>query len=74
MLTSHSRSHGTPPKEPWEFSPGFLADYRRAAEMKYRLMPYIYAQSHSVHASFCLDASGRRIPSPRTTPTMRLDD
>src|SRR5262249_56410867 len=39
MLTSHSRSHGMPPKEPWEFSPQFLADYRAAAERKYRLMP-----------------------------------
>ena len=45
MLTSHSRCHGTPPKEPWEYSPAFLDDFRRADEMKYRLMPYIYAQA-----------------------------
>jgi alpha-D-xyloside xylohydrolase len=57
MLGSHSRSHGTPPKEPWELSPGFLADYRRAAEMKYRLMPYIYAQSK--------DSSERGLPMVR---------
>jgi alpha-D-xyloside xylohydrolase len=45
MLTSHSRCHGTPPKEPWEYSPAFMEDFRRADELKYRLMPYVYAQS-----------------------------
>jgi alpha-D-xyloside xylohydrolase len=45
MLTSHSRSHGVPPTEPWEFSEALLADYRRAVELKYRLMPYVYAQA-----------------------------
>ena len=45
MLTSHSRAHGAPPKEPWEYGPSFMDDFRRAAEMKYRLMPYVYAQA-----------------------------
>jgi alpha-D-xyloside xylohydrolase len=45
MLTSHSRAHGAPPKEPWEYSPAFVDAYRRAVELKYRLMPYIYAQA-----------------------------
>jgi alpha-D-xyloside xylohydrolase len=45
MLTSHSRSHGMPPREPWEFGEAFMKDFRAADEMKYRLMPYIYAQS-----------------------------
>jgi len=29
MLTSHSRCHGAPPKEPWEYSAAFLDDFRR---------------------------------------------
>ena len=33
-LTSHSRCHGAPPKEPWEYSVAFLDDFRRADEMK----------------------------------------
>jgi alpha-D-xyloside xylohydrolase len=66
MLTSHSRSHGTPPKEPWEFSPGFLADYRRAAEMKYRLLPYIYAQAK--------DSSERGLPMVRALFVEYPDD
>jgi alpha-D-xyloside xylohydrolase len=45
MLTSHSRCHGAPPKEPWEYSKEFMEDFRRADELKYRLMPYVYAQA-----------------------------
>lgn len=45
MLTSHSRTHGAPPKEPWEYNEAFNDAFRLADEMKYKLMPYIYAQS-----------------------------
>ncbi|MCF4100236.1 DUF4968 domain-containing protein [Gillisia sp. M10.2A] len=45
MLTSHVRSHGEPPTEPWEFSKDFLTGFRKADNMRYRLMPYIYAQA-----------------------------
>lgn len=45
MLTSHSRCHGAPPKEPWHYGGAFTEDFRRAVELKYRLMPYVYAQA-----------------------------
>lgn len=45
MLTSHVRSHGEPPTEPWEYNEGFLNDFRAADNMRYKLMPYIYAQA-----------------------------
>ena len=45
MLTSHSRCHGAPPKEPWAFSDSFLETFRETVELKYRLMPYVYAQA-----------------------------
>jgi alpha-D-xyloside xylohydrolase len=45
VLTSHTRCHGQAPKEPWEYGAGFQDTFRMAIEMKYRLMPYIYAQS-----------------------------
>ncbi len=45
MLTSHTRSHGAPPTEPWEYSKSFLKDFRKADNMRYQLMPYIYAQA-----------------------------
>jgi len=57
MLTSHSRCHGQPPKEPWEYSAAFMDDFRRADELKYRLMPYIIEQAK--------DASARGLPMVR---------
>jgi len=45
MLTSHTRTHGAPPKEPWEYNESFNDAFRLADEMKYKLMPYIYAQA-----------------------------
>jgi alpha-D-xyloside xylohydrolase len=44
-LTSHSRCHGRPPREPWEYGERFTDDFRRIVEFRYRLMPYIYAQA-----------------------------
>lgn len=44
MLTSHVRSHGNPPTEPWEYSDEFLEGFRKADNMRYKLMPYIYSQ------------------------------
>ena len=45
MLTSHSRCHGFPPKEPWHYGEDFTDAFRRAVELKYRLMPYVIAQA-----------------------------
>ena len=45
MLSSHSRCHGTPPKEPWEYGTSFNDYFRSVVELKYTLMPYIYAQA-----------------------------
>ncbi len=45
MLSSHTRSHGTPPTEPWEYGEDFMNAFRQADDMRYRLMPYIYAQA-----------------------------
>ena len=45
MLTSHSRCHGAPPKEPWAYGESFNNYFREVDEMKYKLMPYIYAQA-----------------------------
>jgi alpha-D-xyloside xylohydrolase len=57
MLTSHSRCHGAPPKEPWLLGAAFTDDFRRADELKYRLMPYVYAQAK--------DSSERGLPMVR---------
>lgn len=45
MLSSHVRSHGEPPTEPWLYKGSFLQAFRKADNMRYELMPYIYAQA-----------------------------
>jgi alpha-D-xyloside xylohydrolase len=45
VLTSHTRAHGAPPREPWEYDEKLTADFRRALNLRYALMPYIYAQA-----------------------------
>jgi alpha-D-xyloside xylohydrolase len=51
MLTSHSRCHGLPPKEPWIYGEAFTAMFRETVNLKYTLMPYVYTQ-----AKLCTDA------------------
>ncbi|MFI5186265.1 MAG: TIM-barrel domain-containing protein, partial [Chitinophagales bacterium] len=57
MLSSHTRSHGAPPTEPWEYGEDFLKSFIAADEMRYKLMPYIYAQAK--------DCSERGLPMVR---------
>jgi alpha-D-xyloside xylohydrolase len=45
MLSSHSRCHGEAPKEPWNYGEEFMNQFRIEDEMKYKLMPYVYAQA-----------------------------
>ncbi len=46
FLTSHTRAHGAPSTEPWLYDSKRVQDvFRKSAEMKYRLMPYVYAQA-----------------------------
>jgi alpha-D-xyloside xylohydrolase len=58
VLTSHTRAHGAPPREPWEYDEALTEDFRRALGLKYALMPYIYAQAK--------DSSARGYPMLRT--------
>ncbi|HEX4342306.1 MAG TPA: TIM-barrel domain-containing protein, partial [Verrucomicrobiae bacterium] len=57
MLTSHSRCHGIAPKEPWNYGTEFMDEFRTIDELKYRLMPYVYAQAK--------DSSERGLPMLR---------
>ncbi len=45
FLSSHTRAHGAPPTEPWLISESFTDAFRKCAELKYQLMPYVYAQA-----------------------------
>ncbi|HEX6648460.1 MAG TPA: TIM-barrel domain-containing protein [Pyrinomonadaceae bacterium] len=56
-LTSHTRAHGAPPREPWEYDAALNEDFQRALGLRYSLMPYIYAQAKN--------SSGRGFPMVR---------
>jgi alpha-D-xyloside xylohydrolase len=43
LFSSHSRCHGTTPREPWEFGEEAETIFRRYARLRYRLLPYIYS-------------------------------
>ena len=58
VLTSHTRSHGAPPREPWEYDEDLTEDFRRALNLRYSLMPYIYAQAK--------DSAAKGFPMLRT--------
>ena len=57
VLTSHTRAHGAPPREPWEYDDELTKDFQRALGLRYALMPYIYAQAK--------DSSARGFPMVR---------
>ncbi len=57
VLTSHTRAHGAPPREPWEYDEALVEDFRRALGLRYSLMPYIVAQAK--------DSSARGFPMLR---------
>lgn len=66
FLSSHTRAHGAPPTEPWLISESFTKAFRQSAEMKYRLMPYVYAQAK--------DCSERGLPMVRALLVEYPDD
>jgi alpha-D-xyloside xylohydrolase len=44
LLFSHARAHGhTAPREPWAYGEPALSIFRRYAQLRYRLLPYLYA-------------------------------
>lgn len=46
LLSSHSRCHGAPPTEPWEYGEDFMNEFREMVELRYELMPYVYTQAN----------------------------
>jgi alpha-D-xyloside xylohydrolase len=44
LLFSHARAHGhTAPREPWAYGEPALTIFRKYAQLRYRLLPYLYA-------------------------------
>jgi len=45
LFSSHSRAHGMPPREPWEYGEETEVIFRQYTELRYRLLPYIYSEA-----------------------------
>jgi len=46
LLSSHSRCHGTTPREPWEYGEDALKIFREFTRLRYSLLPYIYSHAY----------------------------
>jgi alpha-D-xyloside xylohydrolase len=47
MFQSHVRFNGTPQRNPWTFGDRAVENYRKYANLRYRLLPYIYSQAYN---------------------------
>jgi len=45
-FTSHFRAHGTGRRDPWAYGEEAVRLFKKYAELRYRLMPYIYSCAH----------------------------
>jgi alpha-D-xyloside xylohydrolase len=49
LLSPLARIHGTTPREPWHFGDEALRIFRDYAQLRYRLLPYLYAIGEIAH-------------------------
>lgn len=75
FLTSHSRAHGAPPTEPWLFeNPDFVDYFRKTAELKYSLMPYIIEESEVAAANGWPMFRALLLEYPEDPAVWKIDD
>jgi alpha-D-xyloside xylohydrolase len=74
VLTSHSRCHGMKPKEPWTYDAAVLEQFRSIVELKYRLMPYVYAQAKASAAKGLPMLRALFVEFPDDPGAWRVDD
>ena len=74
LLFSHSRAHGhTAPREPWAYGEPALSIFRRYAQLRYRLLPYIYTAARRASDGVPL-ARPLVYDSPEDRTTHQVDD
>ncbi len=49
LLSPLTRAHGTTPREPWEFGERALEIFKRYAQLRMRLNPYLYSVAWDAH-------------------------
>lgn len=74
IFTSHLRCHGQPPKEPWNYSDEFLDLFRKQVNFRYKLMPYIYAQSIKSSAAGIPVLRSMFVEFPEDRNCLKLED
>ncbi len=74
VLTSHSRCHGMKPKEPWTYDASVMDQFRGIVELKYRLMPYVYAQAKNSAARGLPLLRALLVEFPEDPGSWRVDD
>ncbi|MFC7157801.1 alpha-xylosidase [Halomarina halobia] len=47
LLSSHSRCHGTTPREPWAFGEEAVRVFKKFATLRYRLISYLYSYAET---------------------------
>jgi alpha-D-xyloside xylohydrolase len=74
LLFSHARAHGhTAPREPWAYGEPALAIFRKYAQLRYRLLPYLYAAARRAPESVPL-ARPLVYDHPSDRTTWNIDD
>ena len=74
LLSSHARAHGSPPREPWEFGDEALAAFRATAELRYRLLPYLWTAAGASAAASVPLVRPLVIDHPHDPIAARIDD
>jgi len=74
LLFSHARAHGhTAPREPWAYGEPALSIFRRYAQLRYRLLPYLYAAARRAPEGLPL-VRPLVFDHPRDPMTWHIDD
>ena len=74
FLSSHTRAHGAPPTEPWLYNESFTDAFRAAAEMKYKLMPYIISEAKKCVSTGLPMVRALLVEYPEDPAVWQLDD
>lgn len=74
FLTSHTRAHGAPPTEPWLYNREFTDYFRKCAEMKYSLMPYIVKEAEECAANGWPMFRALQVEFPEDSGVWQIED
>ena len=74
LFVSHPRVHGAGPREPWDFGAEAVQIFRRYAQLRYRLMPYVWSMAHRCVATSLPFLRPLLLDWPDDPTTAVLDD